>query len=161
MKDSIKKGMSFGITSGIITTLGVMIGLNSITGLKLAVMGGILTVAIADAFSDALGIHNSEESLKRNTRKSIWIATVSTFFSKLIIAMSFLIPVLLFPLATAIKINLIWGFSLLGIFGYIVAKIRKENPIKSIFTHIIIAMAVIIITHYTGTIIGDYFLKIG
>ena len=113
MKDSIKKGMSFGITSGIITTLGVMIGLNSITGLKLAVMGGILTVAIADAFSDALGIHNSEESLKRNTRKSIWIATVSTFFSKLIIAMSFLIPVLLFPLATAIKINLIWGFSLL------------------------------------------------
>ena len=62
MNHSIKTGFSFGLTSGIITTLGLIVGLNSGTGSKLVVLGGILTIAIADAFSDALGIHISEES---------------------------------------------------------------------------------------------------
>lgn len=38
-----------------------MIGLMAGTHSKLAVLGGILTIAIADAMSDALGIHISQE----------------------------------------------------------------------------------------------------
>ena len=62
MEHSFRVGMSFGLTSGIITTLGLIVGLHSGTHSKLAVIGGILTIAMADAFSDALGIHVSEES---------------------------------------------------------------------------------------------------
>ena len=62
MKNSLKKGYSFGLTSGIITTLGLIVGLNSSTGSKLVVIGGIITIAIADAMSDALGMHISQES---------------------------------------------------------------------------------------------------
>ena len=54
MKDSLRTGISFGLTSAVITTLGLMVGLHSGTGSKLVVLGGILTIAIADAFSDAL-----------------------------------------------------------------------------------------------------------
>ena len=54
MKHSLKVGFSFGLTSGIITTLGLMVGLHSGTNSKIAVIGGVLTIAIADAFSDAL-----------------------------------------------------------------------------------------------------------
>jgi len=32
----------------------------------------VLTIAIADAFSDALGIHVSEESENRHTHREIW-----------------------------------------------------------------------------------------
>lgn len=64
MKNSLKIGICFGITSGIITTLGLMMGLESGTNSRLVVLGGIFTIAIADAFSDALGIHISEESQK-------------------------------------------------------------------------------------------------
>jgi len=60
MRHSITTGFSFGLTSGVITTLGLLVGLNSGTHSKLVVIGGILTIAIADAFSDALGIHISE-----------------------------------------------------------------------------------------------------
>ncbi|MBW2265656.1 MAG: hypothetical protein JRF28_05735, partial [Deltaproteobacteria bacterium] len=56
MKHALKTGLSFGLTSGTITTLGLMVGLHSGTHSKLVVLGGILTIAIADAFSDALGI---------------------------------------------------------------------------------------------------------
>jgi len=68
---SIKTGFSFGLTSGIITTLGLIIGLHAGTHSRLVVMGGILTIATADAFSDALGIHISEESETKHSNKEI------------------------------------------------------------------------------------------
>ena len=43
MKRSIKKGLGFGLASGVITTLGMMVGLNASTGSKLAIIGGIIT----------------------------------------------------------------------------------------------------------------------
>lgn len=55
MKHSLKTGLCFGLTSATITTLGLMVGLHSFSGSKAVIIGGILTIAIADAFSDALG----------------------------------------------------------------------------------------------------------
>ncbi|GAI78411.1 unnamed protein product [marine sediment metagenome] len=70
-KHSLKIGISFGTTSGIITTLGLMVGLNSGTHSQATIIGGILTIAIADSFSDALGIHVSEESEGKHTEREI------------------------------------------------------------------------------------------
>lgn len=69
MKISIRKGLGFSLTSGIITTLGLIIGLNAGTGSKIVIIGGILTIAIADALSDSLGVHMSEESGSKRTKK--------------------------------------------------------------------------------------------
>jgi vacuolar iron transporter family protein len=62
MNGSIRTGLHFGLTSWVITTLGMMVGLHSGTHSPRAVVGGILTIAVADAFSDAVGIHISEGS---------------------------------------------------------------------------------------------------
>ena len=62
MKSVLWKGVGFGLTSGVITTLGMIIGLHSGTRSKLAVEVGIIVLAIADASSDAMGIHVSEEA---------------------------------------------------------------------------------------------------
>ena len=150
MKHSIKTGVSFGLTSGIITTLGLMIGLYSGTHSKLVVIGGILTIAIADAFSDALGIHVSEESEGRHTAKEIWQSTLATFLSKFVFALTFIVPILLFQLTTAIIISVIWGLSILGIFSFYLAKQQKLKPWKMIIEHLAIAFLVIVITHYIG-----------
>ena len=159
MKISIRKGLGFGLTSGIITTLGLIIGLNSGTGSRLVVIAGILTIAIADAFSDALGIHISEESGHKNiTTREIWESTFATFFSKLIFALSFIIPFLLFNLNQAILISLIWGFSLITFFSYYVAKIQDAPPHKVIFEHVLITVLVIILTHFIGIWISRIFI---
>ena len=150
MKHSLKIGFSFGLTSGIITTLGLMVGLHSGTHSKLVVIGGVLTIAIADAFSDALGIHISEESENKHTAKEIWEATISTFFSKFVFALTFIIPLLLFELSTAIVVSIIWGLSMLGILSFSIAKEQKERPWKVVVEHLIIALVVIVITHYVG-----------
>ena len=115
MKGSLKKGFSFGLTSGIITTLGLMVGLYASTSSKMVVLGGILTIAVADSLSDALGIHMSEESDKNTTHKQVWESTFAAFFAKFIIALTFVVPVLLFELLTAVIVAVVWGFLLLVI----------------------------------------------
>jgi len=149
MKKPWKIGLSFGLTSGIITTLGLMVGLHSGTHSKLVVIGGILTIAIADAFSDALGMHVSEESENKKT-KDIWESTISTFFFKLVFALTFIIPVLLFELLTAIVISVIWGLLMIAILSFNIAKKQKRTTWKVIAEHLIIALVVIVITHYVG-----------
>jgi len=115
MKHSLKTGLCFGLTSGIITTLGLMVGLHSGTHSKIVVLGGILTIAVADAFSDALGIHVSEESEQKHTNKEIWESTIATFLSKFLFALTFIIPIVFFELSTAIVISVIWGLFALSI----------------------------------------------
>jgi VIT1/CCC1 family predicted Fe2+/Mn2+ transporter len=150
MKHSITTGLSFGLTSAVITTLGLMVGLHSGTHSKLVVLGGILTIAIADAFSDALGIHISEEAENIHTEKEIWESTIATFFFKFIFALTFAVPVLLFDLTIAIVISIIWGLSILAIISFKIAKAQKAKIWKVITEHLVIAIIVIAATHYAG-----------
>lgn len=158
LNHSLKIGFSFGLTSGIITTLGLMVGLHSGTHLKIAVLGGIFTIAIADSFSDAIGIHVSEESECTHTTKEIWQSTIATFISKFVFALSFIIPVLYFKeLSTAVLVSVIWGLLLLSILSYCIARSQKTKPLKPILEHLIIAIVVIILTHYAGQWISQTF----
>jgi len=157
MKKSIKTGFSFGLTSGIITTLGLIVGLSSGTHSKLVVVGGILTIAIADAFSDSLGIHISQESHKSNSVKQVWESTFATFFTKLFFALTFLIPVLLFELSTAVIISILWGLFILIIHNIILAKNRKVKAWKLVTEHVLIAILVVIMTYLVGRWIGLVF----
>jgi VIT1/CCC1 family predicted Fe2+/Mn2+ transporter len=157
MKHPLKTGLSFGLTSGIITTLGLIVGLHSSTHSRPVIIGGILTIAIADAFSDALGIHVSEESEAKHTTKEIWQSTIATFLTKFVFAMTFVIPILLLPLTTAIVVSIVWGLSLLGVFSYYIAKEQKAKPWRAVLEHMLIGLVVIGITHYVGDWIGSTF----
>lgn len=157
MRHSIKVGMSFGTTSGIITTLGIMIGLYSVTNQQLPVIGGILTIAVADSLSDALGIHISEESENKHSPKEIWESTFSTFICKFIIASSFIIPVVFLSLKNAVIVSVIWGLLLLLMLSYFITKGGKTVFIKVVSEHIFIAILVIITSYYIGDLISTIF----
>ncbi len=155
MKESLKTGVTFGLTSGTITTLGLMIGLYSGTNSRGVVIGGILTIAIADSLSDALGIHISEEADHTRTTTQVWVATVATFLSKLC-AIIFVVPVLLFDLPIAITIYLAWGIFLITILSYYLASKQGASPWKVILEHISITILVITLTHFLGKLIAEY-----
>lgn len=157
MKGSIKTGFSFGLTSGIITTLGLMVGLHSGTHSKVAVLGGILTIAVADALSDALGIHVSEEAENKHSEIEIWASTITTFLSKLIFALTFVVPVVYLELGTAIVVSVAWGLCALALFSYAMAKRQDSRPWKVVVEHVGIAVVVIAATHYLGDWIGTSF----
>lgn len=150
MNTSWKTGISFGMTSGVITTLGLMVGLHSGTHSRTVVVGGILTIAIADAMSDALGIHVSEESKNSGSTRQIWEATLATFMAKFVIAVTFVVPVTVLPLDDAIVMSVVWGLLLLTILSYFLAKAQAVPPWKVIGEHLMIALCVVAITHVVG-----------
>jgi VIT1/CCC1 family predicted Fe2+/Mn2+ transporter len=111
-----------------------------------------MTIAIADAFSDALGIHMSEESEGVHSNREIWISTITTFIFKFLIASSFTIPTIIIEeLMTSIIVNVIWGMILLATLSYIIGR-RKGKQWEMIAEHVIIALTVVVVAH----IIGDY-----
>jgi vacuolar iron transporter family protein len=125
MKPSFKTGLSFGLTSGVITTLGLMVGLHSGTHSRTVVIGGIVTIAVADALSDALGIHIAEESRNNGNALEIWESTIATFVAKFLIAMTFVGPVLLLPLEEAMTVSVGWGLTLLAVLSYFLARAQQ------------------------------------
>ena len=157
MKHSLKTGFSFGLTSGIITTLGLMVGLHAGTHSQLAVVGGILTIAIADAFSDALGIHISDESRNTHGPREIWESTLATFATKFIVALSFVVPVVALPLPAAIVVSIVWGVVLLASLSIHLANVQCISRWQVVMEHVLIAGVVILLTHYVGQWIAKTF----
>ena len=157
LNHSLKTGFSFGLTSATITTLGLMVGLEAGTNSKFVVIGGILTIAIADAFSDALGIHVSEESENKHTPKEIWMSTFSTFTAKFFFALTFLVPVMFFDLATAMILSVVWGVLALTYLSYRIAKSQNIRPWGVIGEHVFIALLVVFIAHNVGHFISVFF----
>lgn len=147
---SFSIGLSFGVTSGIITTTGLLVGLSAGTKSRAAVLAGILTIAVADALSDALGIHISEESEGVHTPREVWSATAATFLSKLFMALTFVIPVLLFPLDTAVIVAIIWGAISLTVLSVVTSRRQGVDPKPVVLEHLGVATLVVVATHLLG-----------
>jgi VIT1/CCC1 family predicted Fe2+/Mn2+ transporter len=148
--DGARTGLFFGATSGVITTIGLIVGLNSGTQSITAVLGGILVIAVADAMSDALGIHLAEEANPDTTHAHVWAATIVTFFTKFVFSISFAVPLLLLPLATAVVASVVWGMLVIVVLSYFLAKSQNESPLAIIGEHAGIAALVVVLSHYIG-----------
>jgi VIT1/CCC1 family predicted Fe2+/Mn2+ transporter len=152
-----RTGVFFGATSGVITTVGLIAGLHAGTESVVAVLGGIFVIAVADAMSDALGIHLAEEANPDSTSEHIWAATVSTFYTKFIVALSFAVPILWLPLDTAVVVSMAWGLIVIGLLSYFLARAQQNSALPVVLEHLGIAIAVILISHYIGVWVNSAF----
>ncbi|NCF14003.1 MAG: hypothetical protein GWP62_01755 [Gammaproteobacteria bacterium] len=155
--DGARTGLFFGATSGVITTIGLIVGLNSGTRSITAVLGGILVIAVADAMSDALGIHLAEEADPNTDHGHVWAATIMTFVTKFVFSISFAVPLLLLPLATAVSVSVVWGLLVIVILSYFLAKSQDESPFYIIGEHLGIAILVLVLSHYIGVWVAATF----
>jgi VIT1/CCC1 family predicted Fe2+/Mn2+ transporter len=156
MAGGISTGIHFGLTSGVITTLGLIVGLHAGTHSTLAVVGGVFTIAVADALSDALGIHISKEAENTLSAPQIWLATLATFVAKFVVAGTFIIPILLLPLATATVVSVAWGLLVLAVLSVRLARAQRLRPLPVIAEHVGIGLAVVALTH----VIGDWVSRV-
>lgn len=120
-------------------------------------------MAIADGLSDSMSLHiiseeiEIEEGKAKHTPQEIWLTMFFTFLSISGFTLSFLIPILIFPLKTAIIFAIFWGIFLLFILNFWIVKIKKEKPTKLIFEHILLALFVILISYWVGNKIPEIF----
>jgi VIT1/CCC1 family predicted Fe2+/Mn2+ transporter len=157
MREAFRTGASFGLTSGVLTTLGLIVGLYAGTRSQLAVVGGIFTIAVADGLSDALGMHVHEESENEHTPQQIWAATGATFITKLVTSLSFLVPLFTLELPLAVAASVVWAFALLAWLSYRLAVSQGTSPWRAIAEHLTIAVAVVAVTHLLGVWVAQAF----
>ncbi len=152
-----RTGLFFGATSGVITTVGLLTGLHAGTKSLAAVLGGILVIAVADALSDALGIHLAEEANPDTTTGHVWSATISTFITKFVFAGSFAIPLLLLPLQTAVVVSIVWGMLVIVVLSYFLARSQGERALPVALEHLGIAIVVVVLSQLIGAWVGAEF----
>lgn len=152
-----RTGIYFGATSGVITTIGLIAGLYAGTDSLVAVLGGILVVAVSDAMSDALGIHMAQEADPESSSAHIWAATISTFLTKLLVALTFALPLIFLPLGVAVIVSVGWGLIVIVLLSYYLAKAQKVPVAPVVAEHLAIAVVVVILAHFIGAWVQSVF----
>lgn len=146
----------FGSTSAIITNTCLIVGLGSGKTARLALLGALLTIALADNISDSLGIHMVKEAEGHGTPYS-FITMAMNFFARLLISSSFIALVLLFPMPLAATIAVGWSLFLLVAISYLIARNNHTNPWLEIGKHVLVAILVIVASRYAGSLIAEHF----
>lgn len=152
-----RTGFFFGATSGVITTMGLITGLYAGTDSLVAVLGGILVIAVSDAMSDALGIHLSQEADPESTNASIWMATFSTFGTKLVVALTFAVPLVFLSLGTAVVVSIGWGLMVIVLLSYYLARIQSIPVLPVVAEHLSITIVVVVLAHSIGVWVQKVF----
>jgi VIT1/CCC1 family predicted Fe2+/Mn2+ transporter len=140
---------SFGATSAIITSLGLITGLSTFSSPKLSIIGGLFIIAVADNIADSLGIHIYQEAECLKTRE-VWLSTFTNFITRLVLTFTFVCLIIIFPLNIAVFISIVWGLVLLSLLSYSISLREKKNPYLSIMEHLVIASLVIAISRFAG-----------
>jgi VIT1/CCC1 family predicted Fe2+/Mn2+ transporter len=148
---------SFGITSAIVTSLALMMGLDQMSNAKTSIIGALLIIAIADNISDSLGIHVYRESQIPEVGSDPRVYTVSNFLARLVVMMVFITLIVTLPLAYATALSVAVGLVLLTVLSYYIALYQKTSPLRSIAEHLVVAVFVIIISHFLGMMISRAF----
>jgi VIT1/CCC1 family predicted Fe2+/Mn2+ transporter len=143
------RGLSFGSPAAIVTSMGLIVGLNAATTTKTAVVASLLVIGLADNLTDSLSVHIYQESESLAHRRAFH-TTISNFFARLVVTLSFVLLFVLSPGSTAIGACVIWGFVLLSGLSYLLAKARQVSAFSEICKHIGVAFAVIVISKMIG-----------
>jgi VIT1/CCC1 family predicted Fe2+/Mn2+ transporter len=150
---------SFGATSAIVTSLAFIVGLSRSINPKLAIIGSLLVIAVADNISDSLGIHIYQESeLKKS--KAVRVSTFYNFLTRFLVILVFISLVTFLPIGYSVIFSMVWGISLLSVLSYFIAKEQKVNPYSAILQHVAIAVLVIVVSNFLGGWITSIFSKL-
>ena len=151
------KNYIFGSTAAIITDTSLIVGLGSAGTHKGPILGSLFTIALADNISDSLSIHMYKEAEGVGMRLS-WQATLLNYLARLLVSLSFVAIVLVFPVAHAIPVTIIWGNLLLVLLSYwITVSLKLEKKALEIGKHLLVALIMIVASRYVGLLIAAHF----
>jgi len=145
--------LSFGVTSAIMTSLAIVIGLSG-TSLT-AIITALLIIAIADNVSDSFGIHIYKESECANS-KEVTQTTSGNFIARVITTGIFILFVIIFPINVAIIFSIIFSVISIMWMSYFISVHQKKNPYTSILRHLTIALVIMILSFLLREIITKF-----
>ncbi len=143
------------MTSAIIAGIAALGTLFANPNAKMLVISSLLIFAVADNIADTFGMHMYQDSEMIKDRQ-VWISTLFNYTVRLIISLFFIGVLLIFPTAIATVLCIGIGLILLTVMSYFIAKRKKSNPLMMIFEHVSLAIAVLILSTFFGSLIHTY-----
>ena len=144
--------VSFGGTAALVTGMGLIVGLNAATAAKSAVITSLLIIGIADNLTDSLSVHIYQES-ERLPERDAFHTTIANFFVRFLVCVTFIAILLVLPASAAIVVSVIWGFVLLSLLSYFLARKRGVRVAPEVLKHCMVALAVIVISRGIGDLL--------
>jgi len=142
--------LSFGSSAGIVASMALIVGLDAATATTATVVGSILIAGLADNLTDSLSVHMYQES-ERLPEREAFRTTLVNFAVRLAVSLSFALLFVLLPRTAAVRASLIWGFVLLSVLSYVVARRRSVPPFAEIWKHGLVATVVIAVSKGIGS----------
>ena len=143
------RSLSFGSTAAILTSMGLIAGLDAATATKGAVLGSLLIVALADNLTDSLSVHIYQES-ERLPERAAFRTTVMNFLARISVSLTFVVMFAVLPTSAAVPACLVWGFLLLVSLSWLLARDRKVQAWPEIWKHAAVAAIVVLISKGVG-----------
>lgn len=134
--------LSYGGTAAIVTSMSLVVGLDTAMGSRAALVSSLLVVALADNLSDSLAIHMYQEAERLAPRRALR-STLLNFVVRLLVATTFVVQGWLLPSGLLVPVTLGWGFLLLGVLTALIARERGIAVGPEIGKHLTTAAAVL------------------
>jgi adenylate cyclase class IV len=146
--------LAFGITSGILTTLGVLVGVKSATEARLSVIASVAAIAVADSCSDAFGMYMAKVSQRGVAPREALRHALATFAGKAFLPITFVVPLLALPLNAAIAVDLAWGALALALLSAEQAVVEQRSIARRIARNLAVAAVIVVNTWLIGSLVA-------
>lgn len=160
-KKEIQQGISYGIISGTLTTIGIILGFIHSNGIKKKIiLTAIISAVIADSISDGYSIYFSNKTIFNDNKQAIKGGVV-TFAIKLSVGLTFCLPFIFSNnIITSIYICIIWSYILLFLDSLYIAKIKHYDSIQTrneIMKQIVLGSTVLCVAYLVSHSIETYY----
>ncbi|HYL23818.1 MAG TPA: hypothetical protein VEV21_05450 [Burkholderiales bacterium] len=148
--------ISFGGTAAIVTSMSLTLGLDAAASSRQAIVAALLIVALADNLSDSLSVHIYQEAERLEPREA-FRSTLANFATRLLVGLSFVVMAIALPRELLLAATVVWGFALLGLLTYQIARTRRAPVGKEIAKHVVVAAIVVTASRWLGVWIAGTF----
>lgn len=149
--------LTFGITSGVMTTIGLLAGMNSATGAKLPIVASIAVIACADSLSDSFGMFMSKLGERGTSKIKAFRFALGTLAGKFFFPLTFLLPIMLFDsLSLSVWVDIAWGLLVLSILTIEQAIVKEESIKRNLLQNLELATLSMGLSSLIGRLIASW-----
>lgn len=145
--------LTFGVTSGLMTAVGILIGVYSANPSKLFVASALLALAISDSPSEAFAMYNSKISEGSSPAMAMKYA-LCAMSGNIIIPLVFLLPLFFLTLSATVSFNLILAAVILITLSTAHSLANQESVFKNVSKNLLLAVGIVVAAHLAGNFVA-------
>lgn len=159
------QGTAFGLMDGLVTILGVVIGMAQATNQPMLVVVTGVIAGVANSFGNAIGFyaselaeqgeHIQEKRVHLSSNTEIYRSTLLAFSASVVSTLILVAPFLLLETRPAMVVSVTIAIGLLFALGFYVGHFSRKDRLRYGLRYVLLGLAGTIISFLIGDLIGD------